>query len=800
MIVTKNLLSNFIDISHIPLDTLCAGLNTIGLEVESVMVFDIPQKVVVGKVLNKTYHPNADKLSVCEVDVGGEVLQIVCGAKNVDTGQFVAVALEGANLPASNKESKPLTIKKTILRGVESCGMICSSVEIGLPKVNDGIMVLDSSVGKFSIGQPLRDIKFFDNYAIEVSITPNRGDCLSVLGIARDISAYFDLRLKPINDIDNILSLGLGRVLGIQVDNKLYSHLLYRVAQINSFSLPLSIALILSLNDTLRDDTVQNFLEYGRYLSGVIFNAYKLDECRLRDSDEDSLEAQLYVKKDKNGVETICTKDKLLSQVGIFHNDTRFDCKNEIIVIEASYAPPKIVAEAIYNHKLKTTPHITYRSTRGSNPNLEQGMNLLCEAMLRDSETLVYSGTHNIDQYEQENKIKTTFDSITNIIGNVLDKEEMSTILKRLKFELEVTGSENFFIASVPPYRHDISNTQDLAEEILRIYGIDNIAPKPFAFSEQLQLTPPYARYRYRRNVAKSLLAHGLYECVHYVFASHTHLSECGFECVESHLDLQNPISSEMDTLRTSLIPAMIESTKCNKNLGFKNIRFFEIGSVYNAKREEGVRLCVFLSGTTSEECYPNVKPKKWDIFSVANVLSSAIGEFSLQNALETPLKNELFAKFGFNATSEFPHILHPYQCAFIFQDNQCVGFLSKLHPSLEIEDCFVCEVLLDNQYAKIAHFKDFSKYQKSQRDLTVLLSEDITFHKIRNEVFLREIPYLQNIYPVDIYAQSSGVIALSIRLILQSMDKTLEEKDLLDSTNAVLEILEQKFGAKLKL
>ncbi len=799
MIVTKHLLSDFVDISHLSLEKLCVGLNTIGLEVESVVVFEIPQKVVVGKVVSKSYHPNADKLSVCEVDVGSEVLQIVCGAKNVDAEQFVAVALEGATIPASNKESKPLTIKKTTLRGVESCGMICSSVELGLPKINDGIMVLDSSVGKFSIGQQLCDLEFFNNYAIEVSITPNRGDCLSVLGIARDISAYFDLRLKIINDIDNILSLGLGRVLGVNVENKLYSHLLYRVAQINSFSLPLSVALVLGFNDTLKDDVVQSFLEYGRYLSGVIFNAYKLDECRLRDSDEDSLEAQLYVKKDKNGVETICTKDKILSQVGIFHNDTKFDCKNEIIVIEASYAPPKIIAEAIYNHKLKTTPHIAYRSTRGSNPDLEQGMNILCRAMLQDSKTLVYSGTHNIDQYDQENKIKTTFDSITHIIGNVLDKEEMSSILKRLKFELEVTGSESFFIASVPPYRHDISSTQDLAEEILRIYGIDNITPKPCAFSEQLQLTLPYARYTYRRNVAKSLLAHGLYECVHYVFASLAHLDSLGFVCVENELDLQNPISSEMDTLRTSLIPTMIESTRHNKNLGFKNIGFFEIGSVYNAKREESTRLCVLLNGALSQECYPNIKPKKWDIFSVANIICSAVGEFSLQNALQTPLKDKLFNKFGFKSDGEFPHILHPYQCAFIFQNDECIGFVGKLHPSLEIEDCFVCEVLLDEQYAKIPHFKDFSKYQKSQRDLTLLLSDDIPFHKIRTAVLLAQIPHLQNIYPVDVYAQSKGVIALSIRLVLQSMQKTLEEKDLVDSTNAVLALLEQKFDAKLK-
>lgn len=796
MIITKHLLSKFVDVSAISCQDLCARLNSIGLEVESLTHMEIPQKVVVGKVLTKTAHPNADKLNVCEVDVGSSVLQIVCGAKNVAKDQFVAVALEGAVV--ANAKGERLEIKRARLRDVESCGMICSSVELGLPKINDGIMVLDKSAGTLTLGKELRELELFDNYAIEVSITPNRGDCLSVLGIARDISACFDLRLKTISDTDNILSIGLGRVLGVLAENKLYSHLLYRIIEIKELHTPLSVALILAYMDTLKDNAMQNFLEYATYMTGVILHAYRLDECRLREADANSLQAQLYIKKLDSGVEIVCAQDKTLSQIGISSDEITCNVKSEILILEASYVPPLTISEIIYDTKVATKPSLVYRSTRGSNPNLDQGMNFLCQCMLEHCDVLLYSGTHNITHHTQERKIKTTFQTINHIIGNTLSREEMTEILKRLNFEIDVTCDENFFMVTVPNYRHDIENMQDLAEEILRIFGIDSIHSKPLAFTENLALNSCYGFYKYRRRLANALLAQGLYECIHYVFASSKELEEYGLVQIDSHLALLNPIISELDTLRTSLIPHMITSAKRNLNLGYKSIGFFEIGAVYDHRREESTRLNVFVCGDREGEHYPYPKGQKWDIFSFSALIRGAIGDFSLQNAHDHMHKAQNFAKFGFVGE---PHILHPYQSGFIYQGDECVGFIARIHPKIGLPQSFVCEVALDSLSQNIAHAKEFSKYQKSQRDLTVLIDSRIAFYRIREALLQAKIPHLLNVYPMDIFTQGlDSQIALSIRLVLQSMEGTLSEQDLSESTQSALSVLERHFGATLKV
>ncbi|MGI0406153.1 phenylalanine--tRNA ligase subunit beta [Helicobacter himalayensis] len=811
MIITKNLLSRFVDMSGVSCECLCERLNSIGLEVESVKILNIPKKVVVGKVLSKRPHPDADKLSVCEVNVGSGVLQIVCGAKNVAKDQFVAVALIGALLPKINGEI--LEIKKSILRGVESQGMLCSSTELGLPAVNEGIMVLDKSVGRLVLGSEVADLALFDDYVIELSITPNRGDCLSVLGVARDISACFDLRLKPINDIDNILALGLGRVLGVSVENKLYSCLLYRIAEVKEMSLPLNIALTLALNGTLKADVMQNFLEYGTYMTGVILNAYRLEEMRTyrkRDEDSNSLEVQLSIKKDTQGVEVVSVQEKILSFIGIKHLDTKFQTKSEVIIIEASFVPPKVISEIVFDKKLEVCEEVFYRSSRGSNPNLEQGMNFLCQSMLESSDVLIYSGTHNVEQYTQETKIKTTFAAISEIIGNVLSKEEMTEILKRLKFEIDVTCDENFFMVTVPNYRHDVSNIGDLTEEILRIRGIDSVVSKPLEFSECVQRSTHYLQYKKRREIAHALLANGLNECIHYVFASSNELARLGFVEVDSELGLLNPIASELDTLRTSLIPAMLASSERNTNFGYKAIGLFEIGSVYDAKRTESTRLCVFVSEMAKAECFPHTKGVKWDFYSFASLISNAIGTFSLQNASQHNAKE--FASFGFKIESSaqqadtqkndaflaFPELLHPYQCGFVYQNGVCVGFIAKLNP--RFGNGFVCEIALESLQNTLPQMQEFSRFQKSQRDLTLLLDSKVEFYKIRQVLENAQIPNLESVYPMDIFAESTDKIALSLRLVLRSLRATLEDKDLQEASKRVLEVLEQNFNAKLKM
>ncbi len=212
MIITRSWLEEFINISNISTKDICKTLNAIGLEVDSLESFDIASKVVVGKVLEKEKHPDADKLNVCQVDLGDKTVQIVCGASNVDAGQFVAVATIGCDL------GNDFIIKEAKLRGVESNGMICSSTELGLPKLNDGIMILDSSIGELVLGKELRDYNRLNDDIIEIGLTPNRGDCLSIYGIARELSAFYDIDLIEQDKQISYSEFSIGQLLEINCD------------------------------------------------------------------------------------------------------------------------------------------------------------------------------------------------------------------------------------------------------------------------------------------------------------------------------------------------------------------------------------------------------------------------------------------------------------------------------------------------------------------------------------------------------------------------------------------------------
>lgn len=232
MIITRRWLEEFINISNISTDEICKTLNSIGLEVDSVEKKSIASKVVVAKVLSKEKHPDADKLNVCQVDLGDEVTQIVCGASNVEAGQTVAVATIGAILGNDFK------IKAAKLRGVESNGMICSSTELGLPKLNDGIMVLDNSIGELILGKELKDYPSLNDDIIEIGLTPNRGDCLSILGVARELAAFYDLPLIELDKNINSHELSIGQIFEINSSN-IDTFLAYKAIDFSGFKLDL---------------------------------------------------------------------------------------------------------------------------------------------------------------------------------------------------------------------------------------------------------------------------------------------------------------------------------------------------------------------------------------------------------------------------------------------------------------------------------------------------------------------------------------------------------------------------------
>ncbi|RKV09549.1 phenylalanine--tRNA ligase subunit beta [Helicobacter pylori] len=743
---------------------LCEDLSCLGLEVESCIPCIAPKNVVVGKVLEKAPHKNAEKLSVCQVDVGKEVLPIVCGAKNVAPNQFVPVALNGALIGST-------TIAKTELRGVESCGMICSSAELGFPKINDGILELDESVGELVLGKELNEYAPFNTHVLEISLTPNRGDCLSVLGVAREISAFYHTPLKPIKALNFTPKSDL---ITLSADKNIESHLAYYLICNHSLKTPLNIKLSLAHNNALSENDLNNFIEFSVHFSGVILNAYSLNKTPM----------DLSVKNDENNLESVYINHQKRSTIAIKHQDQKD--LSECLLLEASYTNPislSLKLHALKDKTLQKDNALIYRSARGSNPNLSDGLNFLSahlKAAILESKQIKHS--------LKDRTLKFQLEDITEILGLAVEKEKIQGILKNLGFKVsakEPNSKPQILEVIVPNFRHDIKTIQDIAEEILRFVGIDNLVSKPLNCVSSKNSNPHYDTHRFFENLKHKALACGFKEVIHYVFYSKEKQQKLGFEVLEDSLELQNPITTDLNTLRTSLVCGLLDASLRNKNLGFKSIALYEKGSVYNAKREEVQKLGFLASGLQKKESYPDAKGKAWDFYSFAECVSKIIGDFSLEKlTAQTPIN-------------------HPYQSAKIIQNNEIIGVIAKIHPKviqeLDLFESYYAEIDASKLKRPTMLLKPFSIYPSSVRDLTLIIDENTAFSRIKKALKDAQIPNLSEILPLDIFKESHNSIALSVRCVIHSLEKTLNDEEVNSAVQKALEILEKEFNARLK-
>ncbi|GHQ99130.1 phenylalanine--tRNA ligase beta subunit [Helicobacter pylori] len=763
MKLSVNDLNVFVDVPK-DIAKLCEDLSRLGLEVESCIPCVAPKNVVVGKVLEKAPHKNAEKLSVCQVGVGKEVLQIVCGAKNVAPNQFVPIALNGALIGST-------TIAKTEIRGVESCGMICSSNELGFPKINDGILELDESVGELVLGKGLNEYAPFNTHVLEISLTPNRGDCLSVLGIAREIGAFYHTPLKPIKALNFTPKSDL---ITLHADENIESHLAYYLICNHSLKTPLNVKLSLAHNNALSENDLNNFIEFSAHFSGVVMNAYSLDAAPI----------DLSVKNDENNLESVYINHQKRSTIAIKHQDQKD--LSEYLLLEASYTDPislSLKLHALKDKTLQKDNALIYRSARGSNPNLSDGLNFLSAhlkaAILESKQT-----KHAL----KDRTLKFKLEDITEILGLAIEEETIQGILKNLGFKVSIkepNSKPQILEVVAPNFRHDIKTIQDIAEEILRFVGIDNLVSKPLNCVSSKNSNPHYDTHRFFENLKHKALACGFKEVIHYVFYSKEKQQKLGFEVLEDPLELQNPITTELNTLRTSLVCGLLDASLRNKNLGFKSIALYEKGSVYNAKREEVQKLGFLVSGLQKKESYPDAKGKAWDFYSFAECVSKVIGDFSLEKlTAQTPIN-------------------HPYQSAKIIQNHKIIGVIAKIHPKiiqeLDLFESYYAEIDASKLKRPAMLLKPFSIYPSSVRDLTLIIDENTAFSKIKKALKDAKIPNLSEILPLDIFKESDNTIALSVRCVIHSLEKTLNDEEVNSVVQKALEILEKEFNARLK-
>ncbi len=777
MIVTKNWLNEWIDLEGVETQTIYKTLNSIGLEVDSLQSIKVADGVVIGYVESCERHPDADKLSVCSVDVGAKKLQIVCGASNVRAGIHVAVATVGATLPGDFK------IKDAKLRGMESIGMICSAKELGLADVNDGIMVLDSSIGELKLGKNLNEYPLFDDDIIEIELTPNRGDCLSINGVARDLHAALSIsmREKPVDDKADS-RLGIGRILQLESSNTHDADLLFGAVDIKSVEVPFLIAYRLAVIGEQTNSVVDAFLKYATHATGVILRAYPIGMLS-----EQKSKVSLTLDLDESGFVSLFGKQKI-STVGVNQcKESNFtNGEDGVAIIEASYIPPQIISEKMGSHKIESD-YSYYRSSRGSEPVVYKGINYINFLFERYSQSVAYGGCIESISSFDPTIISISEDDFELFIGQEIDKTKITQILKSLGMEVSKPRGGVFAI-TVPKFRHDIVNKQDIVEEIVRIVGIDNIISKPIVFAESNRFNSDLIEYKKQKHYRHKAAHNGFFESVHFVFNEREQLLKYNFSCVSEDKELLNPIVSTLDTLRPTLLMGLLNSASQNIKNSKDSIRLFEAANIFDKNRDESKKISFIYSGDIESDRLSNGgKPRVIDFASFSQKIGDVIGSFTMQKSTTTH------------------KLSHPYICADIIIDGEIAGEIFKLHPSIaeefDLPDTFMCEISMDKLPFALIEAKGYSKYQASDRDLSVVVDKNIEYKDIKSAIKELHIAELVRFYPIDRYVSSElgDSMSLSIRFVLQSDEKTLEEEQIESIMSSILETLESRCGAKLR-
>jgi len=777
MIVTKSWLNNFIDLNEVSNKTLYETLNSIGLEVDSIHTHAIPEKIVVGKILSCEKHPDADRLNVCQIDIGSGIRQIVCGAANVVDAEYVPVATIGAKL------GEDFEIKHAKLRGVESEGMVCSASELGLPDIGNGIMILDKSIGELVVGKNINEYEKIADTVIEIELTANRGDCLSVYGVARDLSAALNIPLKKFDyESQNTEKVGLARVAKLTVDGQIDASLQYAMANMQELYTSLLFSLRLAFVNELQENDLANILKYITHTTGTILRAYDVSDIDLDNNEKLMINAE-----NQNGVITISINNKRASQVGINQIETsKADEKSSKILFEVSYMKPTLLVDLVAANKLETDD-LYYNTSRGSEPKLSMGIDYLTYLFETYNECKLFDGTISIGEEVEAKTITISTEEICQLIGNHIDKTEIINILTSLGCNVQNSVEEKFGV-TLPNFRHDIENIQDITEEIVRILGINNIEAQPLTFTELPRTNASMQKYYAKKELRSRATTASFDESISYLFADKTLLEKYNFPSLNEELDIINPITADFNTLRSTILINLLQAVQRNVNYSKKSIALFEIGTVFNENREEKEMFSLVYSGQAQTEYVENSgkpEPINFDIF--VKKLSAIIGNFELRASVQDNV------------------LIHPYQSADIIIDGAVCGYLTKVHPTItddfNINETFVAEIEFKALLPKHINAHAISKFQGVYKDISLVIDKNLSYTHLNTTIKGLNLPLLAKFYPVDIYEDETLLQqkSLTLRLFIQSLERTLNDEDIDATVNSIINTLQSEYGASLR-
>jgi len=810
MKISYHWLKQYIDIPETA-EEIGHVLTATGLEVESVEPFETVKSglkgLVVGEVITCTKHPNADKLSITTVNVGDKILPIVCGASNVAAGQKVVVALPGTTVYPTTGE--PFTIKATKIRGEVSEGMICAEDEIGLGESHAGIMVLTTDVAN---GTPAAEFFQIENdFVLEIGLTPNRADAASHIGVARDIKAARN-RVLCLPSID-----------AFKVENK---NLTIPVEVVNTNGCPRYSAVTISgatvgespawLKNRLKSiglSSINNIVDITNFVlheTGQPLHAFDADEIAGKKVIVKTLPAGTKFKTLDNKERTlaasdlmICNAEEPMCMAGVFGGiKSGITAKTKNIFLESACFSPDYVRKTGMLHQLKTDA--SFRFERGTDPNMT--IYALKRAALLIQEIAGGSiSSEIIDIYPTkiENRLIPVKDkNINRLIGKIISKAEIFNILEGLDISI-VNKNETGFTVSVPPYRVDVTQEADVVEEILRIYGFNNIELSEIAGTDYLAEFPEKDINKFMRTLGAQLVGNGFYEILTNSLTNAAYQQKHSLTFSGSAVEMVNKLSEEQGILRQTMLFTGLEVCSYNINRKQKDLKLYEFGKIYwktdaadsaEAKTtyKEEERLALYLSGNFETENWQQ-KVRAVTYFDLAQQVVQLLEKSAIENYTLEKLDDPLF-DYGMR----------------LLKGTKELGKLGKVKTAL-VKDFSIKQEIFYADLSTALLFKsanpkfvvkDVPKFPEVRRDLSLVLDKQVTFEEIRELVLRTEKKLIKEIIAFDVYEGDkipTGKKAYALGFTIQDENKTLTDAEIEKVMTRLMGAFEESMGAVIR-
>ncbi len=779
MIVSTKFLKDYVDID-VDLKTLAEDMTKVGNEYDSATKFINATNLIIGEVIECKMHPDSDHLHICRVNVGNQILQIICGAPNVRKGLKVIVALPGAELPEKS-------IKRGIIRGEESNGMLCSIAELGIdnkflkPEDKNEIHELpqDAPVG----GDPIAYMQL-DDEVIDFDLTPDRGDLLSILGMAYEVGAIYD---KKVGDVD--LSHGesnkeIKDEFKIKVDTDNCKLLL--VKKVENVEIKESPTFIKNRLMACGIRPINNVVDISNYVMLELgqplhfYDADKLQKC---------LEVRMAQQGEKlttlDGNERILSTDDIvisngkdaIGLAGVMGGfDTEITKNTKNVIIESAIFNPARVRKT--SQKILRS-EASNRFEKGLDPNrtymaIERAVKLLEE--YANGEPLKGILEHNKENLE-DRKVEITCHNINSLLGTTIEEKEILDIFRRLGFKAEKLGEK--MIVSVPRRRLDISIKEDLIEEVGRIYGVDKVESK-------IQVSPiKKGSYdKTTRETRHKMMDLGLNETLSYVLVneqeSKTFTNDNAIEAIK----LLAPLTEDRSTLRCSILSSLYKIYQYNIAHYNKNVSIFEIGKTFSKKGDdykEENKLACLMTG----DFYYGINTKKQVDFYIMKGIAEELLYFLGYDG-----------RYSFVVKEDLPAELHPGESAFISVDNKAVGIIGKLNPKFEKEPVYVLEINLDKLLEKKTgkmKYKEISKFPTVKKDLSIIVDNKVTANEITMQIKKAAGSLLLSSEVFDLYVGKGieeGKKSLAFALTFGANDRTLTNQEINDVLENIVDRL----------